>query len=155
MRVVVKDQGNMCFKAETEKSEFTINCPQISPVEYFLGGIITCSATDIILMPKKQGFEVTDLEVTGDAVRSDDMPRKFDKLHLSYVFNSTAQDEVALRWVMASLETYCSTIATIRSDVNIEFSLIYNGRVAADHKELVSGTSTVQNLDELDGCCPS
>ena len=113
MKVVIKHQEGMKFEAQTAKSSFVIDCPVISPVEYFLAGIITCSATDVILVPKNQGYEVTELEVSGDVIRNEAMPQKFNELHLEYSFNSSASDELAERWVMASIETYCSTLNTI------------------------------------------
>jgi putative redox protein len=152
MKITVRDQGNMCFEAEAESGSFTINCPQISPVEYFLGGIITCSATDMIQMPKKQGFEVENLEISGDALRNDQMPKKFNKLYLIYSFNSLAQDDMALKWVMASLETYCSTINTIRDSVKISYSVVHNGTIIADHKELISGGGNSTDFGDIGGC---
>ena len=75
MKVSITHQDGMKFEAKTENSSFVIDCPVISPIEYFLAGIITCSATDVILIPKNQGYEVTDLEVDGDVIRNEDMPR--------------------------------------------------------------------------------
>ena len=115
MKVTVSHKEGMKFEAKTAKSSFIIDCPVISPVEYFLSGVITCSATDLILIPKNQGNIVTDLVVDGEVERAEEHPRKFVKLYLKYDFNSDADDITAARWVMASLETYCSTINTIRA----------------------------------------
>ena len=49
MRVTVSHQDAMKFEAKTQKSSFIIDCPQITPVEYFLAGIITCSATELYI----------------------------------------------------------------------------------------------------------
>ncbi len=70
MKVTVSHQDGMKFEAKTEKSSFIIDCPTISPVEYFLAGIITCSATDMILIPKNQGKTVSDLVIDGEVVRN-------------------------------------------------------------------------------------
>jgi putative redox protein len=43
MKVSVSHQDGMKFEAKTSKSSFVIDCPVISPVEYFLAGIITYS----------------------------------------------------------------------------------------------------------------
>lgn len=63
MKVTITHQDAMKFEAKTEKSSFIIDCPVISPVEYFLSGMITCSASDLIMMPKNQGKTVTNLSV--------------------------------------------------------------------------------------------
>ena len=155
MKVVIKHQEGMKFEAQTANASFVIDCPVISPVEYFLAGIITCSATDIILVPKNQGYEVTELEVSGDVVRNDDMPRKFNDLHLDYAFNSSASDELAARWVMASIETYCSTLNTIRGVTKLTYSVIHNGVNVKDKAEIISGETIATDFGAIDGCCPS
>ncbi len=152
MQVRISHQEGMTFKAKTEKSEFIIDCPTISPVEYFLSGIICCSATDMVLLPKNQGYEVSDLEVNGEVVRNEDHPRKFNTLHLGYTFTSSADEDTAAKWVMASVETYCSTINTIRDSVKISYSITYNGKKIRDHVEMISGGGSAIDLGEIDAC---
>ena len=152
MKVSVSHQDGMKFEAKTEKSSFIIDCPEISPVEYFLAGIITCSATDMILMPKNQDKTVTDLVVDGDVVRNDDHPRKFNTLHLTYMFNSDADDTLASRWVMASLETYCSTINSIRDSVTISYSITHNGKLIKENENMISGGGSKIDMGEIEAC---
>ncbi len=152
MKVTVSHQEGMKFEAKTEKSSFVIDCPQITPVEYFLAGIITCSATDIVLLPKNQGKSVTDLVIDGDAVRNDDHPRKFNTLHLDYSFNSDGDDMMAARWVMASLETYCSTINTIRDSVVISYSITHNGNKIRENEKMISGGGSKIDMGEIESC---
>ncbi len=153
MKVSISHQEGMKFEAKTEKSSFVIDCPTISPVEYFLAGIITCSATDIVLLPKNQGFTVTDLVVDGDATRAEDHPRKFVKLHLDYSFNSDGDDIQAARWVAASVETYCSTLNTIRDTTEISYSVKHNGKMIRENEKVISGGGSKIDLGEIDACC--
>ena len=154
MKVTVSHKESMKFEAKTEKSSFIIDCPTISPVEYFLSGIITCSATDIVLIPKNQGKTVTDLVVEGDATRADDHPRKFTKLHLTYSFNSDADDDLqAARWVGASIETYCSTINTIRDTTALSYSVTHNGKLIRENEQVISGAGSKIDLGDIDACC--
>ncbi|WP_297442066.1 OsmC family protein [Sulfurimonas sp.] len=153
MNVKVIHKEGMKFEAKTAKSSFIIDCPVISPVEYFLAGIITCSATDLIMIPKNQGKTVTDLVVDGDVVRAEDHPRKFVKLHLTYNFNSDADDTTAARWVMASVETYCSTINTVRDTTEISYSITHNGTLVRENEKIISGTGSKIDLGEIDACC--
>jgi len=152
MKVSVSHQDGMKFEAKTEKSSFIIDCPQITPVEYFLAGIITCSATDMVLMPKNQDKTVTDLVIDGDVVRNDDHPRKFNTLHLDFKFNSDADDTMAARWVMASLETYCSTINTIRDTTAISYSITHNGNLIRENEKMISGEGTKIDMGEIESC---
>ena len=152
MKVIISHQEGMKFEAKTAKSSFIIDCPTISPVEYFLSGIITCSATDMILMPKNQGKTVTDLVVEGDVVRAEPHPAKFDTLHLNYSFNSDADDTMAARWVMASLETYCSTINTIRDTTAISYSITHNGKLIRENEKMISGGGSTIDMGEVEAC---
>jgi putative redox protein len=153
MKVTITHKDAMKFEAKTEKSSFIIDCPTISPVEYFLSGLITCSATDVVLLPKNQGYTVTDLIVDGDVVRAEDHPRKFVKLHLTYKFNSDGDDTQAARWVMASLETYCSTINTIRDTTEISYTIIHNCKTIRENEKMISGGGSKIDLGEIDACC--
>ncbi|HIP13985.1 MAG TPA: OsmC family peroxiredoxin [Sulfurimonas autotrophica] len=152
MRVSVSHKEDMKFEAKTEKSSFIIDCPVISPVEYFLAGIITCSATDLVMIPKNQGKSVTDLVVDGDVVRAEDHPRKFVKLHLIYSFNSDADDVTAARWVMASVETYCSTINTIRDTTEISYTITHNGKLIRENEKVISGGGAKIDMGEIEAC---
>jgi len=152
MKVSIKHQDGMKFEATTAKSSFIIDCPVISPVEYFLAGLITCSATDIILLGKKQGKTVTDLEVNGEVVRNEGHPCKFNTLQLTYIFNSDGDDVVAGRLVMASVETYCSTINTIRDTTAITYTIIHNGNTIRENEEMISGGGSNIDLGEIQGC---
>ena len=152
MKVEVSHLDAMRFEAKTAKSSFIIDCPVISPVEYFLSGMITCSATDIIMLPKKKNITVRNLKVTGDALRNESYPQKFNELDLIYEFDSDADDESAARYVMASLETYCSTINTVRSDVKIRYTVIHNGKIIKDKAELISGGKAQIDMGEIQSC---
>ena len=156
MKISIAHKEAMKFEATTTKSSFIIDCPTISPIEYFLSGIITCSATDVYMLPQNQGKSVTDLVVDGEVKRADDHPKKFETLHLTYTFNSDADsDDQAARWVMASVETYCSTINTIRDTTKISYTIVHNGKTIRVNEEMISGQGTNVDLGDLDACCPS
>ncbi len=153
MKVSITHKDAMKFEAKTSKSSFIIDCPVISPVEYFLAGIITCSATDIILIPKNQGKTVTNLVVDGEVVRNETHPCKFNTLHLTYSFDSEADDDTqAARWVMASVETYCSTINTIRDTTAITYSITHNGKLIRENEKMISGGGTKIDMGEIEAC---
>ena len=152
MKIVVSHKEDMKFEAKTEKSSFIIDCPQISPIEYFLSSIIACSATDMIMIPKNQGKTVTNLSVEGDATRNEDFPRKFNTLHLVYNFDSDADDTMAARFVMASLETYCSTINTIRDSVKISYTIIHNGKTIRENESMISGGGVKIDMGGIERC---
>ena len=152
MKVVVTHKEDMKFEAKAQNGSFIIDCPQISPLEYFLSGIITCSATDMIMLPKNQGKTVSNLSIQGDVVRNEDFPRKFNELHLTYSFDSDADDTTAARFVMASLETYCSTINTIRDSVKITYTIIHNGKTIKENESMISGGGSKIDMGKIESC---
>ncbi|OHE12285.1 MAG: osmotically inducible protein OsmC [Sulfurimonas sp. RIFOXYC2_FULL_36_7] len=152
MKVTVSHLNEMKFEAKTDKSSFIIDCPQITPIEYFLAGIISCSATDMVLMHKNQNKTVSNLVIDGDALRNEDFPKKFNTLHLDYRFDSDADDIMAARWVMASLETYCSTINTIRDSVAVSYSVTHNGKKIKDNEKIISGGGLKIDMGKIESC---
>ena len=152
MKVTLSHQDAMRFEAKTEKSSFVIDCPQISPLEYFLSGLLACTATDIILIPKNQGFEVKNLKVEGDAVKSEGVPKKFNTLHIDYSFDSEADDTTAARWVMASLENYCTTINTVRDSAKISYTIVHNGTAIRENEQMISGGGADYDMGDIGGC---
>lgn len=152
MKVTVSHLNEMKFEAKTEKSSFIIDCPQITPIEYFLAGIISCSATDIVLLPKNQSKTVSNLIIEGDALRNEYFPKKFNYLHLDYKFDSDADDLTAARWVMASLETYCSTVNTIRDSVVVSYSVTHNGVKIKDNEQIISGGGVKIDMGSIESC---
>jgi len=152
MRVRVSHKEDMKFEAKTAKGSFIIDCPQISPIEYFLSGLIACSASDMMALPKNQDKTVSNLLVDGKVVRNSDHPRKFNTLHLTYSFNSDADDIMAARWVMASLETYCSTINTIRDTTAISYTIIHNEKTIYENEKMISGNGVKIDMGEIEAC---
>jgi putative redox protein len=152
MKISVSHQSDMRFEAKTEKSSFVIDCPVISPLEYFLAGLITCSASDVVLLPQNQGKNISNLNVEGEVVRNETQPRKFNELYLTYSFDSDADDITAARWVMASLETYCSTVNTIRDTTAISYTIIHNGKTIRENEKMISGGGTTIDLGKIESC---
>jgi putative redox protein len=154
MKVTISHKEDMKFEAKTSKSSFIIDCPVVSPIEYFLAGLIACTTSDIVVIPKNQNKTVSDLFVDGEVVRNEDHPKKFNTLHLDYNFNSDGDDTMAARWVMASLETYCSTINTIRDTTKITYTIIHNGVIIRENEDMISGGGSFIDMGEIE-VCPS
>jgi putative redox protein len=152
MKVTITHKEGMKYEAKTANSSFIIDMPVISPVEYFLSGLITCSASDIISLSQNQDKTVSNLVVDGDVVRAESHPRKFESLHLNYSFDSDADDLTASRWVMASLETYCSTVNTVRDSVEISYSITHNSKLLKDKEEMISGGGSCVDFGEIEAC---
>jgi putative redox protein len=147
------------FRATTSKDEFVLDCNKITPVEYFATGIIGCTAYDIKYFAQRDGYELTNYSVKANIKRSDGVPYKFDLIHIIYSFDSNIEDIKAKRYILASLESYCTTVNSIRDSVKVTFSLINNGSVVVENESIISGKSSSSEAIIDDGfgaaCCSS
>ena len=153
MKVSIRHREGKCFEASTAKSSFLINSEEISPIEYFAVGMLSCSGVDIVTMSTKQGFSLENFSMDCEIERNGDYPQKFNSAHLIYCFDTNAPDEIAQRWVMASIETYCSTINTIRNCVEMRYSVVANGTMIIDHKTILKTNQPIEAMGDLGGCC--
>jgi putative redox protein len=103
-------------------------------------------------LPQNQGKNISNLNVEGEVVRNETQPRKFNELHLTYSFDSDADDIMAARWVMASLETYCSTVNTIRDTTAISYTIIHNGKTIRENEKMISGGGATIDLGKIESC---
>ncbi|MDQ1244020.1 MAG: putative redox protein, partial [Campylobacterota bacterium] len=55
-------------------------------------------------------------------------------------------------WVMASLETYCSTINTIRDGVAITYSITHNGTKIRENEKMISGGGSKIDMGKIESC---
>lgn len=152
MKIKTKHIDDLKFEVSNDKSVIIINPKEMSPVEVFAGAMISCSGVDVVHLGTKQGFEVKKCEIEADIKRKDSYPQIFEEVVLSYDIESNADDVKAKRWVLSSLETYCSTINTIRSTAKIYYTIKHNNNVIAYKETILSGGGATNShqLDSFD-----
>jgi len=163
MKIKTKHIDDLKFEVSNDKSVMVINPKEMSPVEVFAGAMISCSGVDVVHLATKQGFEIKKCEIEVDVKRKETYPQVFEEVVLSYDIESNGDDVKAKRWVLSSLETYCSTINTIRATAKIYYTIKHNSNVIAYKETILSGggatnTHKHDNFDEdLEGmgcaCC--
>lgn len=136
MNIKLTHAGDKAFDVQTAKSQFRIVPQQISPIEYFAAGIISCTGVDIVSMAEKNGVELKSLELDGDIVRNESAPMKFNEMLITYKLKCDADAQTVRRWVLSSIETYCSTINTIRDSVKMLYSIELNGELIVCAEEI-------------------
>lgn len=95
------------------------------PTELIAIGVAGCTAMDVISILKKKRQDVTAFEVLVHAKRASDHPRKFTDMTIEYVVTGKDIDPQAVeRAVQLSEEKYCSSIATIRGNVNLDHKIV-------------------------------
>lgn len=153
MEVSVEYKGDKTFKANTLKSSFILDCKEITPVEYFATGIIGCTGIDLVMMAEKDGFEVRNYTVKAEIERSTSVPMKFVSMHIIYDFEGDFDAIKAKRYIGASLESYCTTVNSIRDSVRVRYTVIQNGEVIVENEALMSMKALQE--DGFGGACCS
>ena len=154
--------GNGIFQGHNGKKGIKIDPSHYSPVELFITGMATCSAVDITELAKGQGGNLKGLSMEVEYKRRDTYPKIFTEFHFIYKIEAEVEEIKAKRWVLSSLETYCSTINTVRATSKIYYSIYLNGNPIAYRETILSGggEAKLESFDDdLEGlgcaCCNS
>src|SRR5438094_2776456 len=95
-----------------------------SPVEMLLVAAATCTASDVVLILKKQRVALRTLDVTLRGTRRAEQPRRYVALHFVFTVAGDGADEAkARRAVELSLEKYCSVVASLAPDIRISYDV--------------------------------
>ncbi len=155
MHVSLEYIGEKKFKANTVKSSYILDCKEITPVEYFATGIIGCTGIDLVVMAERDGYAVNNYSVRTEIERQTEVPMKFASMHIIYTFEGSFDATKAKRYILASLENYCTTVNSIRDSVKITYTIIYNGTTIADKESIASGAGSIEMDDGFGGACCS
>lgn len=154
MNVSVEYLGDKKFQANTIKSSYIMDCKEITPVEYFATGIIGCTGIDLVMMAENDGYEVSEYSVNAEIERISVAPMKFGSIHIIYDFKCECESDKARKYILSSLESYCTTVNSIRDSVKVSYTIIHNGEKIADKEEIISGGGTLLE-DGFGGACCS
>ena len=95
-----------------------------SPVELLLLAAATCSASDLVVILRKQRVALQALEVRVRGTRRDEEPRRYTALHFVFTVSGDGVDEAkARRAIDLSLEKYCSVVASLAPDIHLTYDL--------------------------------
>lgn len=154
MNVSVEYLGDKKFKASTIKSSYILDCKEITPVEYFATGIIGCTGIDLVMMAEKDGFEVRNYFVKAEIERTETVPMKFASMHIIFDFEGEFDATKAKRYIGASLESYCTTVNSIRDSVKVTYTIIQNGETILENEGLIT-MGSIAREDGFGGACCS
>jgi putative redox protein len=150
MKIKTRYIDEMKFEVTNDKSTMIINAKEMSPVEVFTGAMISCSGVDVVHLATKQGYEIKKCEIEADVIRKENYPQTFKEVTFIYDIESNADDVVAKRWVLSSLETYCSTINNIRNTTKIYYTIKHNSNLLAYKEVILSGNRGGHQLESFD-----
>ncbi len=157
MEIDLKYLGDKRFDVTTAKSSFILDCKEITPVEYFASGLLGCTGIDLVFFANKDGYEIRDYSIKGEIIRSEGVPYKFNEVHIIYSFEGDFEPIKAKRYILSSLESYCTTVNSIRDSVKVYYTIIYNGEEIAKKESIISGNGVNAAGEFEDGfggaCC--
>jgi len=79
------------------------------PMEVVLMGMGGCTAFDVVHILRKARQDITDCRIELSALRADNEPKVFTKIHVHFIVSGRGLRESAVeRAVKLSAETYCS-----------------------------------------------
>lgn len=152
MKLEIKHIDGKKFEAFGGGGSFVIDPTVITPLEYFGLGLISCSGVDIVAMAEKNSIEVKSFSMSMNGVRNEDFPKKFNSAEIIYKIDCDVDETMVKRWVMASIETYCSTMNTVRNCVDMSYSILLNSTKIAD-KVSIAKVGSEYVTEDIGGCC--
>ena len=92
----------------------------VKPSDLLAMALIGCSSYDVVEILEKQRQELTQLNVSAEAVQDETPPWKFRKIHIHYQAVGKGLDpEKVRKAVKLSEEKYCSVYATLKDVIEI------------------------------------
>jgi len=96
-----------------------------SPVQGALLSVMACTASDVVLILRKQRVDFTSLEIDADAERAKEDPKVFTKIRLHYRLRGKGiKDSAVKRAIELSSEKYCTVGIMLRRG-GVEFVNTY------------------------------
>jgi len=95
-----------------------------SPPEALLTALATCVSYDVIDILAKQQTPISSLEIDVAGERVDTIPRRYKHITLNFRISGTGiEREQALRAIELSATKYCSVRDSLRSDIDIDWTV--------------------------------
>jgi len=126
----------MSFIAETGSNHIVAldGAPEVGgrnlaprPMEMVLVGTGACSASDVVVILKKSGQEITACEVKLTSERAETDPKVFTRIHMHFIVRGRAlKRNLVEHAIRLSHEKYCSATAMLAktADVTKDFEIV-------------------------------
>lgn len=127
-------KGNMQLESENPGGKFLIdaspddggNGDGFRPKALMLSALAGCSGLDIAMLIKKMRLEVDDFEIITRARLTDEHPKYYDKVWVTYVFKGKNLDREKLqKTVDLSVEKYCGVMEMFRRFAEVKVTVEY------------------------------
>lgn len=125
--------GNMAFKMELDGHTFITDADLDTggndlgprPKKLLLAGLIGCTGIDVVSILKKMKVELDDMKLEAKAESSEEHPRVYTKIHLTYYFKGRNLPEDKLKRAVAlSQDRYCGVSAMLKKAADISYNIV-------------------------------
>ena len=96
-----------------------------NPKALLLSGLSACSAIDVVEVLEKMRVPFADLKVDAEAEQTDEHPRVFKTIHLTYRVKTEEENrDKVKKAVDLSLEKYCGVAAMLKKNSDIQYEIL-------------------------------
>lgn len=108
----------------------------LRPMQLLLAALGGCSGIDIVSILEKQHYKPTDITITVNGTREQDViPSLFKEIFVTFSIEGDIPHDKVLRAVQLSLEKYCSVAKTLEPTAVIWSEIVLNGVNITDGEE--------------------
>lgn len=95
------------------------------PKALLLSALAGCSGIDVVEVLTKMRVEFSDFIIEVEAGQTEEHPKVFKDIHVTYRIKTAAENEDKLRKAIdLSLEKYCGVSAMLRKNSKIDYSIV-------------------------------
>lgn len=121
---------NMLFSAQVSGHNVLMNDGDddsgASPKQMMLASLAGCTGMDVVSMLRKMKVEFSDYSMDVEAELTDEHPRIYNKVKLTYKIKVAAEDQSKVDKAIAlSKEKYCGVSAMFAAFADLTFEIIY------------------------------
>jgi putative redox protein len=123
---------NMAFSAEVNGHKVVLDAAETvggenrgpRPKPLLLAALAGCTGMDVVSILKKMRVELDDLNISVDGDLTEEHPKQFTKMHITYEFTGKNLPEEKLqKAVTLSDERYCGVSAMFRKAIEITYEI--------------------------------
>jgi len=133
-KIEVSWKGQMLFESVTDEGSVLIDADEavggqgkgLRPKKMMLTALAGCTAMDIASLLKKMRAEVDDFKVLVEANLTDEHPKYYDKVHVTYqFFGSDFKKDKIEKSVNLSVDRYCGVMEMFRQFAKVTTEIKY------------------------------
>lgn len=135
--VNVKWAGDMAFEANIDEYKIIFDAdPKVGgkkagprPKPLLMASLAGCTGMDVISILKKMKVEVTDFNVKVEGQLTEEHPKRFTSMHLTYEFSGKDLPLDKIKHAIElSQEKYCGVSATLKLAMEISYEIKLNNQ---------------------------